>query len=196
MIEAADTESQLAGVIAHEISHVALRHGTNQASKASVAQVPLAILGGLLGSNSTGAMLAQLGAGFAVNSVVIINIFEPQSDGDQYSERLQGRGFGQQSSGTSLEQATDQLVEALRQSNRNMRVVRDHETIRVDGESAFSTYLSNDSPVAGGGRETNWLITLQRPEGLLFIVFVAPEREFQSYESTFQQMLCSVRISR
>jgi hypothetical protein len=45
-------------------------------------------------------------------------------------------------------------------------------------------------------RETNWLITLQRPEGLLFIVFVAPEREFQSYESTFQQMLRSVRLSR
>ena len=55
VIEAADNESQLAGVMAHEISHVALRHGTNQASKASVAQMPLAILGGLLGSNSTGA---------------------------------------------------------------------------------------------------------------------------------------------
>jgi hypothetical protein len=55
VIEAADNESQLAGVMAHEISHVALRHGTNQASKASAAQMPLAILGGMLGSNSTGA---------------------------------------------------------------------------------------------------------------------------------------------
>jgi hypothetical protein len=127
---------------------------------------------------------------------VIINVFEPHSDGDQYSQRLQGRGYGQQGSDTALEQATDRLVEALRQSNRNMRVVRDHETIRVDGDTAFSTLLSNDSPVAAGGRETNWLITLQCPEGLLFIVFVAPEREFQSYESTFQQMLRSVRISR
>ena len=62
VIEAADNESQLAGVMAHEIAHVALRHGTNQASKAYVAQVPLAILGGALGSNSTGAILAQLGA--------------------------------------------------------------------------------------------------------------------------------------
>jgi predicted Zn-dependent protease len=71
VIEAADNEAQLAGVIAHEISHVALRHGTNQASKASAAQMPLAILGGLLGSNSTGAMLAQLGASFAVNSILL-----------------------------------------------------------------------------------------------------------------------------
>jgi hypothetical protein len=75
-----------------------------------------------------------------------------------------------------------------------MRVVRDHESIRVDGNNALSTHLSNDSPLAGGVVETNWLITLQRPEGLLFIVFVAPEREFQSYESAFQQMLRSIRI--
>ena len=71
IIEAADNEAQLAGVIAHEISHVALRHGTNQASKAYIAQVPLAILGGALGSNSTGAVLAQIGAGFAVDSVLL-----------------------------------------------------------------------------------------------------------------------------
>lgn len=71
VIEAADNESQLAGVMAHEISHVALRHGTNQASKASAAQVPLAILGGMLGSNSTKAVLAQLGASFALNSILL-----------------------------------------------------------------------------------------------------------------------------
>jgi len=71
VIEAADNEAQLAGVMAHEIAHVALRHGTNQASKAYAAQVPLSILGGLVGSNSVGAMLAQLGAGFAVNSILL-----------------------------------------------------------------------------------------------------------------------------
>jgi hypothetical protein len=77
-----------------------------------------------------------------------------------------------------------------------MRVIRYHEGIRVDGENALSTYLSNDSPITGGSRETDWLITLPRPDGLVFIVFTAPEREFQSYESTFQQMLRSVRIAR
>ena len=71
MIEAADNEAQLAGVIAHEISHVALRHGTNQASKASAAQLPLAILGGVIGSDSTKAALTQLGASFAVNSILL-----------------------------------------------------------------------------------------------------------------------------
>jgi predicted Zn-dependent protease len=71
VIEAADTESQLASVMAHETAHVALRQGTNQASKASAAQVPLAILGGLIGSDSSKAVLAQLGGSFAVNSVLL-----------------------------------------------------------------------------------------------------------------------------
>ena len=101
VIEAASTESQLAGVVAHEISHVALRHGTNQASKASAAQLPLAILGGLLGSNSTGAMVAQLGASFAVNSVLLkySRTAESQADlmGTQilYDSKLDTRGMAQ-----------------------------------------------------------------------------------------------------
>ena len=39
MIEAAKTEGEMAGVMAHEISHVALRHGTAQASKATKYQI-------------------------------------------------------------------------------------------------------------------------------------------------------------
>ena len=49
LIEATRSESELAGVLAHEIAHVALRHGTHQASKAYAAQAGLGILGGLLG---------------------------------------------------------------------------------------------------------------------------------------------------
>jgi len=40
LIKAAENEAQLAGVMSHEISHVALRHGTNQASKANLIKLP------------------------------------------------------------------------------------------------------------------------------------------------------------
>jgi beta-barrel assembly-enhancing protease len=57
MIEAAKTEAEVAGVMAHEISHVALRHGTAQATKgekfqigAIAGQVLGAIVGGTAGS--------------------------------------------------------------------------------------------------------------------------------------------------
>jgi Zn-dependent protease with chaperone function len=70
VIEAADDEAQLAAVMAHETSHIALRHGTNQASKAYAWQVPFSILGGVAG-NSVGSVLAELGGGFVVNSIFL-----------------------------------------------------------------------------------------------------------------------------
>ncbi|MEA2174841.1 MAG: hypothetical protein QOD00_2433 [Blastocatellia bacterium] len=48
-IAAAKNEGELAGVMAHEISHVALRHGTNQASKAYLAERGLNILRSIAG---------------------------------------------------------------------------------------------------------------------------------------------------
>jgi predicted Zn-dependent protease len=81
-LEAADNEAQIAGVIAHEIGHVALRHGTHQASTAYVAQAPLAILGGVLGSNSVGGVLAQLGVSFATSSLLLKYSRDAESQAD------------------------------------------------------------------------------------------------------------------
>ena len=55
MIEKARTEGEMAGVLAHEISHVALRHGTAQATKATpyqLGQVGSAILGAIIGGRA------------------------------------------------------------------------------------------------------------------------------------------------
>src|SRR5262247_3077939 len=52
LLEAADNEAEVAGVIAHEIAHVAARHGVEQASKAELlnyASIPLIFLGGIGG---------------------------------------------------------------------------------------------------------------------------------------------------
>ncbi len=339
-MEAANTEAQLAGVMAHEISHVALRHGTNQATKANFTQGLLGILGATVGSGSVGAVAAQLGAGFFANSVLLkysrdaetqadvmgtqilydsgydprgvaqfFEIIEGQSKGGRPPEffsshpnpgnRIErvnreiekiggmpanarttssefqsikrhlkslppapkrnasgGSGGGKAPDPSSryqafenrsvrlrhpdnwqaypqgdaasfvpqggvvqdregnqamvygvmfnvfephaeggqitLESATDQLVYELRQSNRNMRVVRRNEQTRVGGQRALSTVLANESPL--GGREVDWLVTIARPEGLLYFVFVAPEKDFGRYERAFEQMLDSVRF--
>ena len=51
IIENARNEGEVAGVLAHEIAHSSLRHGTHQASKAYAAQAGLQILGGLLAAD-------------------------------------------------------------------------------------------------------------------------------------------------
>ena len=49
----ADNEAEMAGVMAHEIGHVAARHGTRQATRGEIAQigsiVPLIAVGGMAG---------------------------------------------------------------------------------------------------------------------------------------------------
>ena len=52
LILAADEEAELAGVMAHEISHVAARHGMRQMTRANIAQIatiPLIFVGGGIG---------------------------------------------------------------------------------------------------------------------------------------------------
>ena len=344
-IEAAQDEAQLAGVIGHEIGLVALRHGTNQATKSYAAQVPLAVLGGALGSNSIGAVLAQIGAEFAADSVLLkysrdaerqadivgtqilydngydpramaqfFEILNRESKGgrgpDWFSshpnpenrmgrvqeevQKLGGppsgyrddspefreikryvqslpkapgrrsaasnggssarpqapassyrqfennvvslrhpenwRAYGSGSAFTlspdngivadrsgnnvvaygvigavvephnhrggniSLEEATDQLIENLQHSNPGLRVAREHERERMGGEPALSTLLRNDSPL--GGKEYDWVVTSLRPEGLAYLVFVAPQNEFSEYQRAFTAVLDSIRFPR
>lgn len=61
-IQAAANESQLAGVIAHEIAHISQRHAADQITKTLVANGLLGLLGAVLGNDSGGARAAQRGA--------------------------------------------------------------------------------------------------------------------------------------
>ena len=80
-IQAADNEAELAGVMAHEISHVVQRHGTRAASKQMAAQLPLAILGGVMGQGALSQM-AQMGLGFGIGSYFLKNSRKSESEAD------------------------------------------------------------------------------------------------------------------
>jgi beta-barrel assembly-enhancing protease len=70
LIEAAENEAQLAGVIGHEMSHVVLRHSTNQASKQNLVALPALLAGALVGNSMLG-QLAKIGLSFGANSVLL-----------------------------------------------------------------------------------------------------------------------------
>ena len=345
VIEMADTEAQLAGVMAHETSHVALRHGTNQATKAQLTSVPFAILGAMAGGNAATSLLAQLAGSFSLNSILLKYSRTDESQADvmgtqilydsgydpramaQFFEKLNAESKGKQpvqffsdhpspsnrvervgqevdllggpppnyksdspqfqdikryvrrmpqppkgalASGTSahpgkpeppsahlntfqndvlevrypdnwksntsgntfslmpaggvvqdnkrqsalaygvifnsfqpridsgngitIEEASHQLVANLHQSNPNLREIGNRAHTQVDGTDALSQYFINGSPL--GGNEKDWLVTIDRPEGLFFFICVAPENDFDIYDPAFRAVISSVRFRR
>jgi hypothetical protein len=336
LLAAAENEAQLAGVLAHEIAHVALRHGTNQASKANLIQLPAMIAGGLAGGSVLG-QLAQLGIGLGANSVLLKYSRDAETQADALGARLmaqagwnpiemarffeklaaeggsrgpqflsshpdpgnrmrsveaeirtfpraeyafntgafnqaksmvgglpapsrsqsadrsigppsapvgggmrelrgqsfslaypeawqafgdnnssmvtlapregvvQGRGGQTQigygaivsyffpERGRNLRQATEELIHHLHASNPNLQASGRSRRVRVDGHEGMVTMLSSGSPYGGG--EVDALLTVSRPEGLFYMVFIAPENEFNRLQSVFDQMIRSIRFA-
>jgi hypothetical protein len=87
LIAAADNEGQIAGVLAHEISHVVLRHGTSNVSKANLMQIP-AMLGGAIGGGGMLGQLAQLGVGLGANSLMLRFSRGAETDADLLGTRI------------------------------------------------------------------------------------------------------------
>ena len=88
LIAAADNESQMVGVMAHEVSHVALRHGTNQASKQQMLQLPALLVGQATGSGGLLGTLSQLGINLGANSVLLKFSRGAETEADLLGTRL------------------------------------------------------------------------------------------------------------
>ncbi|MGH9450511.1 MAG: M48 family metallopeptidase [Terriglobia bacterium] len=83
-IVAAQDEAELAGVMAHEIGHVVMRHGTHQASEKGLVDAPISILGAILGSSgSIVGSLTRAGIGFGVNSIFLKNSRDIEAQADE-----------------------------------------------------------------------------------------------------------------
>ena len=79
LILAADEEAELAGVMAHEISHVAARHGMRQMTRANIAQIstiPLIFVGGGIGY----AVYEAAGLGLPLTFMKFQRNFEAEAD--------------------------------------------------------------------------------------------------------------------
>lgn len=79
LILAADEESELAGVMAHEIAHVAARHATRQMTRsqwANIGTIPLIFIGGGIGY----AVQAAVGLGLPLTFLSFSRSFEQEAD--------------------------------------------------------------------------------------------------------------------
>jgi beta-barrel assembly-enhancing protease len=99
----------------------------------------------------------------------------------------------------TLDQSLHELLTSLRQSNQDMKQVGNDENIRVAGVAGKSVDLIATSPVQDANgkaqRERDWLVAVPGRQGnLIYLVFIAPDADFNTLRPTFDQMLRSLRI--
>ena len=92
----------------------------------------------------------------------------------------------------NLSADTQDLIAQLSQSNPGMQTGQ-AKRMNIGREQGMVTTLYNQSPM--GGREINMLVTVQRPEGLFYMVFIGPESEFRNLQPIYEQMLRTVRFN-
>ena len=107
-IAAAKNEGELAGVMSHEISHVSLRHGTNQATKAYIAKAGLSVLSGILGGESSdlGQIIGAVG-GVGANALFLKFGRTAESQADLEGARIMAEaGYDPRDTGELLQDAS------------------------------------------------------------------------------------------
>jgi Zn-dependent protease with chaperone function len=92
----------------------------------------------------------------------------------------------------TLESVTDVLIANLQQATPSLNITGERETFQIEGQSALSMKLTTESPLQG--HETRWLVTVLRPQGLLYFVCFSPENDYASHSETFKQMISSIRF--
>jgi len=107
---------------------------------------------------------------------MIVSVHQVQRDGSEQA----------------LENATQALIRELAKTNPGLKVAREAARIELNGQRGLSTYLSNESPT--GTEETDWLVTVLQPQGLVSFLGVAPSAAYPEYEKTFTAVLDSVRL--
>ena len=107
-------------------------------------------------------------------------------------------GFQPQQGRASLEAATQDLVATLQQGNPQMQQSGSPQSISINGSPALSVQLTSPSPIQGSSgpvAERDWLVTVQRPQGsILFLIFIAPDQQFQQFGPAYEQMLRTLRL--
>ena len=98
----------------------------------------------------------------------------------------------------SLDQATQQVLQSIQKDNPGAQVSGSPTNINVNGVQGRSVYLRGQSPIQQNGQpvaERDWLVTVPNGQGgVMYLVFVAPENDFNKLHPTFQKMLDSLQL--
>lgn len=98
----------------------------------------------------------------------------------------------------SLDQVMQDLIRNLQQSNTGMKQRSDVRSTNLNGVSGRVVDLMSDSPILSNGMplpERDQVVLLpQSNGGFVYLIFIAPEKDFDALQPTFRKMLDSLRV--
>ena len=95
----------------------------------------------------------------------------------------------------TLEEATNRLIVFLRQRNQSLRIVPGAQSPTLfSDEPGLRTVMIGESKQAKSSSEVVWVVTRVYYQSLFYMVFVAPEDEFPTYQPIFEQIIRSARL--
>lgn len=98
----------------------------------------------------------------------------------------------------SLQQQTDALIQSIEQGNPSLAAVTDAARLTVSHQPGIEVEFLSSSPFSTSGKpvpERDWLVTVERPDGSLsYLVFIAPEKNFNAMRPSFKKILSSFAI--
>ena len=96
-----------------------------------------------------------------------------------------------------IDEKTSLLIQQLQQNNE-LEQLGKPQAITVGGVAGRSTFLRSPSPLPDAkGKaqiERDWLVTVPQRDGLLFMIFIAPETDFVKFQPAFEGMVRSVKF--
>ena len=98
---------------------------------------------------------------------------------------------------TNIDDMTRRLMQQMEQDNA-LQPAGDPQPITVAGVQGRSVAMHSVSPFSVNGKpdkEKDWLVTIPQSDGsVIFMVFIAPQSNYDRFQPTFEAMLKSVRF--
>jgi Zn-dependent protease with chaperone function len=152
MIDAAAVEGEVVGVMAHELAHVLLRHGTANATKAQnpwlqLGQIAGQVGGAMVGGN-TGALIAE-GSGFGLGTLMLRYGRDYEKQADLLGSQIMARaGYDPRDlahmfetiAGESKGGAPQWMSSHPNPGNRTQYITKEAEMLKIEGKADTSGF--------------------------------------------------------
>ena len=107
-----------------------------------------------------------------------------------------GVSFGvAQTNNRNLQRATDDLINGLGQGNNNLRANGGYQRTTISGRQGLYTTLSNVNEATGRPESVRLITTQLRNGQLFYMIAVAPQTDYNSFQGAFRNVLSSIRLN-